>query len=78
MDKTLRGSVYEFFAQRGKTVSGDTVDLFESEIIDSMELMEFLLHLEETHNITIAQEQMTVDNFRTVDAIVRTIEESAD
>jgi acyl carrier protein len=69
-----RGAVRAFFAEKGKKIPSDATDLFEAEIIDSLELMELLLHLEERHGIAVAQELMTADNFRSVDAIVRTLD----
>lgn len=69
-----RNMVRAFFAERGKRIPSDATDLFESEIIDSLELMELLLFLEERHGIAVAQELMTADNFRSVDAIVRTLD----
>jgi len=72
MPEDLRAIVRCFFTERGKRIADDKVDLFETEIIDSMELMELLLHLEERHGISIAQELMTVANFRNIDAIVAT------
>ena len=43
MADDVRTMVRGFFSERGKKVANDQVDLFETEIIDSMELMELLL-----------------------------------
>lgn len=73
MVNDVRAIVRGFFAERGKSVPEDTTDLFETEIIDSMELMELLLHMEEQHGISVPQDLMTVDNFRTINVIVGTV-----
>ncbi len=74
MTDDLRSAVRAFFLQKGKTIPSDATDLFESEIIDSLELMELLLYLEERHNIAVSQNLMTADNFCSIDAIVRTLD----
>lgn len=74
MADDVRKIVHSFFAERGKSVSSDSTDVFEAGIIDSMELMELLLHMEERHGISIDQEWMSVDNFRSIDAITETIQ----
>jgi len=68
--------VHEFFARRGKYVESDQWDLYENEIIDSMDLIELIVHLEARLNIDVDQELMTVDNFRTVEKIVSTVGQS--
>lgn len=73
MAEDVREVVRGFFVERGKNIPDDKTDLFETEIIDSMELMELLLYLEERHEISVSQDLMTVDNFRSIDAIVGTV-----
>jgi len=72
----VRIAVTSFFANRGKPATGDDVDLFETEYIDSMELLELIMHLEEVLMVSIDQDLMSVDNFRSVGRIVQTISQS--
>jgi acyl carrier protein len=70
-DKDHRIAVLSFFAERGKRIPGDDVDLLDSGIIDSMDLVELVAHLE-TQGVDIPHEAMSVDNFRSISAIVAT------
>lgn len=74
-DTQARNALSEFFALRGKTLPDGDVDLFEREVIDSMELLELVVWLEQEHGIAIPQDAMSVDNFRTLDRIAQTIAE---
>ena len=65
--------IAEFFVGRGKQPPAADVDLFATEAIDSMELLDLVLHLEHTLNIEIQQELMSLENFRTITAIARTV-----
>jgi acyl carrier protein len=65
--------IYSFFTERGKEIPSDDYDLFNSGLIDSMELMELIIHLENNLDIEIDQEWMSVDNFRNVGQISTTI-----
>lgn len=72
----IRIVVTSFFAGRGKPDTGDDVDLFETEYIDSMELLELIMHLEEELKLSIDQDLMSVDNFRNIARIVQTVSQS--
>jgi acyl carrier protein len=72
-----RAALASFFAERGKALPGAGVDLFESEAIDSMELLELVMWLEERHGIDIPQEAMSVDNFRTLERMAATVAQAA-
>jgi acyl carrier protein len=74
----IRIAVTSFFADRGKPATEDDVDIFETEYIDSMELLELIMHLEEVLKIGIDQDLMSVDNFRSVGQIIRTVGKSTD
>jgi acyl carrier protein len=65
--------VISFFNERGKEIPSNDYDLFDNEIIDSMELLELIVLLESDLGIRINQEHMTVDNFRNVNQIVLTV-----
>lgn len=72
-DVEAHATVAAFFAERGKALPDPGVDLFEREVIDSMELLELVMWLEERHGIEIPQEAMSVDNFRTLDRMAATV-----
>ena len=73
----IRIAVTSFFADRGKPAAEDDVDIFETEYIDSMELLELIMHLEEELKVSIDQDLMSVDNFRSVGRIIQTVSQSA-
>ena len=72
-DMQIRRSINAFFAERGKGDVALDIDIFETGVINSMELLELLMHLEEALGIELPQDFMTVDNFRTVETIIDTI-----
>ena len=73
MSSAAADAIMGFFAGRGKRIPNPDDDLFESELIDSMELLELVMHLEKKLGVEIDQELMSVDNFRSVTRIVETI-----
>lgn len=75
-DRDHRSAVLSFFDERGKHVPGDDADLLDGGIIDSMDLVELVAHLESV-GVDIPHEAMTVDNFRSLRAILATCERAA-
>lgn len=69
-------AVLAFFENRGKDPMPDDKDLFETGIIDSMDLLELIAELEERFKLDLDPEDMTVDNFRSVSRIVETVSRS--
>lgn len=57
----------------GLEVGSADTDLFESGILDSLSLVSLLLHIEARFNVTVALEQLELDNFRSVTIIARFI-----
>ena len=51
-----------------KVPSSDT-DLIEEGLLDSLMLVSLIMHLESQYGITVAFEDIELDNFRTVNAI---------
>lgn len=68
-ESAIRAAVLAFFEERGKPIPDGTIDLFDSGIIDSMDLIELVAHLESSGKYEIPHEALTVDNFRTLDTI---------
>lgn len=57
----------------GLTVGAPDTDLFESGILDSLALVNLLLHLESRFKVTVTLENLELDNFRSVVAMARFI-----
>lgn len=70
-DDELRSAILKFFEERGKLIPADDTDLLDSGIIDSMDLVELVAHLEAV-GVEVAHDAMTVDNFRSLGAILAT------
>ena len=72
-EQVIAEQINAFFSQRGKKIPEPDFDILDSQLVDSMELIELLLHLEQELNVSIDQADITVDNFRTVTTILDTI-----
>lgn len=53
---------------RHKDIADDD-DIFALGLVNSMFAMEFVLFIEKTFNISIANEDLDLDNFRTINAV---------
>ncbi len=53
------------------------VDLIEAEVIDSLGIVQLISFLEEKYSITIDDDDLDPENFRSVDRIVLFVEEKA-
>lgn len=62
---------------RGKGVTdlSEADDLVEAEVMDSLGIMKLILFLEESFGIKIADEDLTLENFRSIDTIYSLVEE---
>ena len=49
----------------------DGTKLLGGSLLDSIAMLELTVHLEETYGLTIAVEEITLENFGTVDTLVR-------
>lgn len=49
-------------------------DLFESEVLDSYDIVKLVVQLEDAFGITIGVEMVTAENFRTVETIIKLVE----
>ncbi len=47
----------------------NSTDIFEQRLIDSLQFVEFILHIQEISGVTIEIETIDIDNFRTIDAL---------
>ena len=66
-----------YFQEQGKTIApGD--NLFETDVIDSMGVIELVLFTEETLGVELDQAVMTKGNFETLEKIAQTIHASSE
>jgi methoxymalonate biosynthesis acyl carrier protein len=50
------------------------VDLFESQIVDSLKILSLVVFIEEKYGLTLEADDLTEDNFRTLTAVADLIE----
>jgi|LauGreDrversion4_2_1035121.scaffolds.fasta_scaffold05087_3 acyl carrier protein len=68
----IRKTIIDYFNNLGKT-PGEDDDLFEKNFIDSMGLIEMITFIDQEIQVEISQEEMKIENFRTINDIVKTI-----
>ena len=74
--RTIRERVIALAERRGvdaRTLKNGDV-MLESGALDSVAILELMMWLEMTFDLTIAQSELTVDNFGTIDAIAGYLE----
>jgi methoxymalonate biosynthesis acyl carrier protein len=61
---------------RGKTAGGlsDTDDLIEAEIMDSLGIMKLILFLENNYSVKISDDDLTLENFSSIQSIHSLVE----
>jgi len=67
--------IREIAPDAGPVDSG--VDLVEEEVIDSLGIVQLISLLEEKYNITISDDELDPDNFRSVERIATFVEAKA-
>ena len=68
----IQNRLLAYFKDQGKTIApGD--NLFETDVIDSMGVIELVLFSEETLGVELDQTVMTKGNFETLERIAETI-----
>lgn len=74
-EKSVRTLVREFLAQHLRDVDvEDDEDLFGSGLVNSLFAMQLVLFVEATFGFQIANDDLDIRNFRSIDAIVALIE----
>ncbi len=68
----LEADLIRFMKARGERYAGVTslTDLIESGLLDSLLLVDLILHIEELCGVQFESDQINPSNFRTVSAIV--------
>ncbi len=54
-------------------VIGSHESLMENGLLDSMNILELVSHLEQTYDVEFSADDMTKENFETIDAIHKTL-----
>lgn len=73
MQEQIKNFIVKTYLYNDGTVQADDL-LFENDIIDSIGLPKLILFLEETFEIGINMMDVTIDNFKSIDAIVQTVQ----
>ena len=66
---TVDGVAELFQKQLNIKIPSNETDLIEEGLIDSLMLVELIMHLEREYGITVAFEDIDLDNFRSISAI---------
>ncbi len=69
----IQSEIVAHLEKEGKRFETDT-NLFEADIIDSMGVLELIAFIEDDLGIEMNQDDLTIENFNTVEAIVQTVE----
>ncbi|MFE3068106.1 acyl carrier protein [Streptomyces sp. NPDC059247] len=65
----IRETLTAFLEQRTKTEVTADVDLFSTGLVTSLFAMELLVHVERSFGVQVGGPDLTLDNFRSVDAM---------
>ena len=68
----IKDRLIAYFAEQGTPV-GVNDDLFGTNVIDSMGVIELVLFIEENLGIELNQDTMRAENFRTIERIAATV-----
>jgi methoxymalonate biosynthesis acyl carrier protein len=66
----------DYFGRRGQAPAADT-DLFDMNFVDSMGVLELVTFLEGELGVELVQDDMRIDNFRTIRKIAALAESAA-
>lgn len=65
----IRADLLAFLEQRTKRAWSSGADLFASGVVSSLFAMELVVHVESAFGVTVDGPDLTLDNFRSVDAM---------
>lgn len=74
--KIIKEKLRNFFKEYSDYLPADNENLFEKNIIDSYGIIEFLSFIDEHLNIEIQIEDITEENFSTIDNICKVIQKN--
>ncbi|HWO66205.1 MAG TPA: phosphopantetheine-binding protein [Umezawaea sp.] len=69
LSERVRHDLVAFLEQRTKSPVAVDVDLFAAGLVSSLFALELVVHLESTFGVAVAGPELTLDNFRTVEAM---------
>jgi len=69
----IENRLIDYFKEKVDTVVDSDTLLLEEKVIDSMGVIELVAFLEETYKVEFVDDDLTVDNFKTIDSIVKLI-----
>jgi len=69
----IENKLIDYFKEKVDTVVDSDTLLLEEKVIDSMGVIELVAFLEETYKVEFVDDDLTVDNFKTIDSIVKLI-----
>jgi methoxymalonate biosynthesis acyl carrier protein len=69
----IRANLLAFLERKTRQQVGTGTDLFKSGLVSSMFALELVVHVESEFGITIEGPDLTLDNFRTVDAMTELV-----
>ena len=67
--KSVEAELLAFLTERIKTPVRPDEDLFKAGLVSSMFAMQLVVHLEDTYDIEIVGPELTLDHFRSVEAM---------
>lgn len=67
--QAVRDNLAAFLAQRTRTDVPADADLFESGLVSSLFALQLVVHLEQAFGVEVAGPDLTLDNFRTIEAM---------
>ncbi|HLJ10128.1 MAG TPA: phosphopantetheine-binding protein [Planctomycetaceae bacterium] len=70
MRDEIRAYLLNHRAQQNSAMCGDGDSLLQAGIIDSMGMIDLIAHLETAYGIIVDEDEMTPENFDSVDAVV--------
>lgn len=71
--EAIEEELLSFLAERIKTTVAADQDLFKSGLVSSMFAMQLVVYLEERYDIAVIGPDLTLDNFRTVQAMTHLV-----
>ena len=77
MESTSKEQLRTFIEQkflRGRGTITDDESLYESNVIDSLSMLELIGFVEKTFQVTVSPLEVTIDNFDSVNHIVQFVE----
>lgn len=69
----ISAELLAFLSRRLRTDVGPGQDLFDTGLVTSLFALELVVHLEQTFRIVVDGPELTLANFRTVDAMTRMV-----